>query len=65
MNYDTIIELFKCQGRQEMLLQVILRKLSTREEYDILIEKIGKEVDDMFKDSTTILKEMKENGIDG
>ena len=52
MNNDLIRDLFKMQGRQDMMLQVLVRKLCTKEEHDTLMEIIEKEVNETFKEET-------------
>ena len=50
MNNELLKDLFKLIGTNNMMLQALMMKLFTQEEYDEIMKKIEKEINETFKE---------------
>ena len=50
MNNDLLKDLFKLIGSNNMMLQALMMKVFTKQEYDEIIKKIEKEINETFKE---------------
>lgn len=52
MNNDLLKDLFKLLGSNNMMLQALMMKMFNKVEYDEIMKKIEKEINETFKEGT-------------